>query len=300
MSVRRDVAFDAGGTTLRGWLFLPEGVRTPVPTIVMAHGYSAVKEMYLDRYAEAFAASGLGALVFDHRNFGASDGTPRQEIDPVAQMRDYRHAVSYARTLPGVDRGRIGVWGTSYSGGHALVVGALDRRVSCVVAQVPSVSGHQAALRRTRPDQVASALARLDAEREARFAGAAPTLIPVVAPEPGRPCAIPGRDAWEFFTGAGAPAWRNEVTLLSADLGRGWEPGSHVAQISPTPLLMIVAANDTLTLTDLELEAYSRALEPRKLVLLPGGHFEAYTTYFTESSGAARDWFVEHLGGDVR
>jgi uncharacterized protein len=70
----------------------------------MAHGFSAVKEMYLDRFAEAFAAAGLNALVFDNRGFGASDGEPRQEIDPWAQVRDYRHAITYASTLPEVDR----------------------------------------------------------------------------------------------------------------------------------------------------------------------------------------------------
>ena len=69
----------------------------------MAHGFSAVKEMYLDKYAETFAAAGLNALVFDNRNFGASDGEPRQEIDPVQQVRDYRHAITYADTLTEVD-----------------------------------------------------------------------------------------------------------------------------------------------------------------------------------------------------
>jgi alpha-beta hydrolase superfamily lysophospholipase len=83
--VRQDIEFDAEGVTLRGWLYLPDGATGTVPTIVMAHGFSAVKEMYLDAFAEAFAAGGLGALVFDNRNFGASDGQPRQEIDPWAQ-----------------------------------------------------------------------------------------------------------------------------------------------------------------------------------------------------------------------
>ena len=95
--MRSDVEFDAEGVTLRGWLYVPDGAAGPVPTIVMAHGFSAVKEMYLDRFAEAFAAAGLGALVFDNRNFGASDGEPRQEIDPWAQVRDYRDAISYAQ-----------------------------------------------------------------------------------------------------------------------------------------------------------------------------------------------------------
>ena len=131
--MRQDVEFDAEGVTLRGWLYTPDGASGPAPTVVMAHGFSAVKEMYLDRFAEAFAPAGLAALVFDNRNFGASDGEPRQEIDPWAQVRDYRHAITYAETRDEVDAGRIGIWGSSYSGGHVLVVGAIDRRVKCVV-----------------------------------------------------------------------------------------------------------------------------------------------------------------------
>src|SRR6478735_9252428 len=107
---RRDIEFDAEGVTLRGWFYDADGRSGAAPTIVMAHGFSAVKEMYLDRFAEAFAAAGLNALVFDNRNFGASDGEPRSEIDPVQQVRDYRHAITYASTLEEVDPTRIGAW----------------------------------------------------------------------------------------------------------------------------------------------------------------------------------------------
>lgn len=294
--IRRDIAFDADGTTLRGWLYLPEGAAAPVPTVVMAHGFAAVKEQGLDRYAEVFAAAGLGALVFDHRNFGASDGTPRQELDGVAQARDYRHAVTFARTLPEADRDRIGVWGTSYSGGHALAVGAADRRVRCVVVQAPTISGFENARRRTRPDLVAALLARFDADREARFRGEPSATVPVVAEDPLAPCALAGRDAWEWYqaTGAGT-AWRNEMTLRSLEWAREWEPGRAVERISPTPLLMLVATHDTLTPTDLALAAYARALEPKRLVLVPGGHFAPYGAQFALTSAAARDWFVVHL-----
>ena len=99
----RDIEFDAEGVTLRGWHYRPDEAAGAVPTIVMAHGFSAVKEMYLDAYAEAFAAAGLAALVFDNRNFGASDGEPRQEIDPWPQVRDYRDAITFASTLPETD-----------------------------------------------------------------------------------------------------------------------------------------------------------------------------------------------------
>ncbi|MDF2767102.1 MAG: acetylxylan esterase, partial [Rhodospirillales bacterium] len=98
--MRRDIALKTeDGTTLRGWHYLPDRRSGRVPTIVMAHGYSAVKEMYLDRFAEAFAAAGLAALVFDNRNFGDSEGEPRQEIDPWQQIRDHRDAITFVETL---------------------------------------------------------------------------------------------------------------------------------------------------------------------------------------------------------
>src|SRR5271163_3981323 len=136
---RRDIEFNAEGVILRGWFYAAEA--SPAPAVVMAHGFSAVKEMYLDSVAEVFDRAGLNVLVFDNRNFGASDGQPRQEIDPWAQVRDYRHAITWVSSRSEIDASRIGVWGSSYSGGHVLTVGAIDRRVKCVVSQVPLASG---------------------------------------------------------------------------------------------------------------------------------------------------------------
>jgi len=298
--MRTDVEFDAEGTTLRGWLYVPDGATGPVPTIVMAHGFSAVKEMYLDRFAEVFAAAGLGALVYDNRNFGASDGEPRQEIDPWEQVRDYRHAITYATTRPEVDAARIGVWGSSYSGGHVLVVGAIDRRVRCVACQVPLISGHRNSRRIVRSDLIAAVGGMFDEDRAARYAGGAPAMIPVVDADPMAPSSLPTADSYEWFTETGAaraPSWRNEVTLRSVEMFWEYEPGAYIQWVSPTPLLMVVAAADHLTVSDLAIEAYERALEPKKLVVLAGGHFDAYVADFAAASGAAADWFGTHLLG---
>jgi uncharacterized protein len=89
----------------------------------LAHGCSAVKEMYLDTYAEAFACAGFAPVVYDNRNLGPSDGLPRQEIDPRLQIRDYSDAVTFALCLSETDVERVGVWGSSYGGGHALTGG---------------------------------------------------------------------------------------------------------------------------------------------------------------------------------
>jgi fermentation-respiration switch protein FrsA (DUF1100 family) len=296
--MRRDVEFDAEGVTLRGWHYLPPKSKKQVPTIVMAHGFSAVKEMYLDKFAEAFVDAGFGALVFDNRNFGASDGELRQEIDPWEQVRDYRHAITYATTLKEVDADRIGIWGSSYSGGHVIVVGAIDRRVKCVVGQVPLVSGHRNARRIVRADFVGAVGGMFDEDRANRYAGKPPAMIPVVDADPMAASALPTPDSYTWFTETGntrAPSWINEVTLRSVEMFWEYEPGAYLPYVSPTPVLMVVARGDVLCVSDLAIEAFENAREPKKLVILPGGHFDAYVAGFEGASTAATEWFVEHL-----
>jgi len=296
--MRQDVEFDAEGATLRGWLYVPDGAEGRVPAVVMAHGFSAVKEMYLDRFAEVFADAGLAALVFDNRNFGASDGEPRQEIDPWAQVRDYRHAITYASTRAEVDAERIGIWGSSYSGGHALVVGAIDRRVRCVVSQVPLISGHANFRALVRADFIAGFREQFVADRAARFRGEPPAMVPVVAEDPLAASALPTPDSWAWFTQTGetrAPSWRNEVTLRSVEMFTEYEPVSYLPYVSPTPLLMLPAAGDHLTPSDLAIAAFDKAHEPKRIQILPGGHFDAYVKGAEISQSAARDWFVQHL-----
>lgn len=283
---------------LRGWHYLPDGREGKLPTIVMAHGFSAVKEMYLDRFAEIFAEAGLASIVFDNRNFGASDGQPRQEIDPWQQVRDYRDAISFAESLEQTDRDRIGIWGSSYSGGHVLVLGAIDRRVKCVVSQVPLISGHANARRLIRSDLIAGLQRMFGEDRRARYAGQPPAMIPVVAEDPAAPAVLPTADSWAWFTEtarARAPAWKNEVTLRSVEMFMEYEPGGYIEFISPTPLMLVVALGDHLTVSDLALAAYERALAPKRLVTLKGGHFDAYVGDFDQASTAATEWFVQHL-----
>jgi fermentation-respiration switch protein FrsA (DUF1100 family) len=296
--MRNDISFRAtDGTVLRGWHYRPDrpGLH---PTIVMSHGFSAVKEMYLDKYAEFFAEAGFASIVYDNRGFGASDGEPRQEIDPWLQIRDYSDAITFAGSLEQSDKDKIGVWGSSYSGGHVLVVAAIDRRVRCVVSQVPIISGWQNFRRLVRADFLAPLRAGLHADRDSRAGGAAPGMLPVVVENPMAPSALPTADSYKWFTetAAGrAPSWRNEVTLRTIEYGFGYEPGAYIGLISPTPLLMLVAVDDHLTVSDLAVAAFERAYEPRRLVLMPGGHFDAYVTGFEQSAGSACEWFKTHL-----
>ncbi len=298
---RRDIEFQADGTTLRGWFYEPDAGDGPHPLVVMAHGFSATKEMYLDDFAEVFAAGGLNVLVYDNRNLGESDGEPRGEIDPWQQIEDYRSAITFGSQLDGVDADRVGIWGSSYSGAHVLVVAAIDRRVKCVSSQVPLISGNDNARRLVRSDHLAGLRAAFDADRVAQYNGAEPAMIPVTwVDDPAEPCALPTADTHDFFLGPiqeRAKTWENLTTLRSIEMFLSYEPGVYLPLISPTPLLMTVAEQDHLTVVDLALAGYEQAREPKKLTILPGHHFEAYTgENFTKSSGVQLDWFQTHLG----
>lgn len=298
--MRKDVNFQSEGDRISAWLYEPGKAWTGArPGIVMAHGFGATKTMLLDNVATRFAAAGFAVLVFDYRRLGESGGVPRQEIDPAAQIEDYRNAISWLSDQPGIDADRIGIWGTSYSGGHVLVVGATDMRVKCIVAQVPTISGHAVGKRRFGTAEALAKLnADLQADRLARTKGEAPELRPLVAATPadaGAIYAAPDAVKWYVEAGAGGGGWVNRVTLRSVEHSRAYEPGAYVPFISPRPLLMVVAREDFVTPTDLALAAYETAREPKKLVLVPGGHFEPYGAALPQAGGAATDWFVEHL-----
>ncbi|WP_406034222.1 alpha/beta hydrolase [Nocardioides sp. NBC_00163] len=296
---RMDVEFSGQDVTLRGWFYAAEGVVSRAPVVVMVHGLSAVKEMYLDEYAEIFSQAGLNVLAYDHRNFGASDGTPRQDIDSIAQARDLRHAITYATGRDDVDPDRVGIWGTSHGGGLVLSVAAVDHRVRAVVAQVPFISGSGQLTRLVRPDFRPMMHSVLEGERRNLYNGGEPTLMPAVDADPLGSALMASGEAWEFFTKTAqdrAPSWRNEVTVRSLERIGEFEPGDGIHRISPSPLLMIVAEQDISAYAELAFEAYERAREPKELVVLPCGHFDVYTgAAFDASSKAACEHFVRAL-----
>ncbi|HVJ55716.1 MAG TPA: alpha/beta hydrolase [Aliidongia sp.] len=286
-----------GGIELGAWLFLPDGAGGH-PAITMAHGFAGTKEHGIERFAQAFAAAGFVVLLHDHRNFGTSGGEPRGDIDPWRQIADWRHAISYLETRPEVDPARIGLWGTSYAGGHAIVLGATDRRLRCVVAQVPTISGYEQGLRRISPDALPALEHAFDEDERAQSRGEPPRRQAVVSADPAVPAAYRSKDAIDFYLQpVPVGVWENEVTLRSTRAARMYEPGAWVSRVSPTPLLLVVARDDKVTVTDLALAAYERALEPKRLVLIPGGHFDPYLSQFPLAEAAATAWFREHLAG---
>jgi dienelactone hydrolase len=282
-TLRTDVEFSSCGASLRGWVFRPPGAAT-TPGVVMAHGFTAVREMYLEEYADAFCSAGLTVLAYDHFGFGASDGRPRQSPVPSVQLQGYRDAVKWLGRQPGVDRSRIGIWGSSFSGGHVAVLAAEDLPIRCAVAQVPgivsdglglseaTVSAISDALREGRPDATIPAATATADGVGIMFADGAYPWFSRVAQER-------------------APTWRNEVRIGA--LAEPHRPIEHLPRVK-VPLLLIVAPDDLLTPPGPAIAVASQ-VPLIEVVEIPGGHFDAYESGFAVSSGAAVKWFQRHL-----
>ncbi len=160
---RRGVDVWSDGTRLSGDLFFPAGKQASdrYPGIVLAHGWGGTRDHLNQAYAPFFAAEGFVVLTIDYRGWGDSDSrlvlqgeqpeaddsghltvkvkALREIVDPFDQTEDIRNAISWIQGEPGVDAERIGLWGSSYSGGHVIYVAAHDPRVKVTVSQVGSM-----------------------------------------------------------------------------------------------------------------------------------------------------------------
>jgi len=296
--MRKDVSFDSKGLKCRGWLYLPDDIEAAekMPTIVMAHGFSAVKEQVLPEFAERFVNAGLAVLVFDYRYFGDSEGEPRCQLFPLEMVEDYRNAITWVCEQPHVDPDRIGVWGTSFSGGLVAYVGTFDRRVRAIVAQVPSIINAESR-RAMDPDKWDSVGEFLLQERIARYKTGTVNYMKVVAPE-GEPCILPGKETYDAFMELKdlAPNWRNQITLESLEKIREFNPVSLIHLLAPTALLIIAAEKDSLIPLESVKAAYERAADPKELIVLPIKHFDIYQDpWLSRAANDAVAWFRKYL-----
>jgi dienelactone hydrolase len=127
------------------------------PAVLLCHGWGGTKA-HLERFARQFADAGYAAMTFDYRGWGVSDGriipegedtalleagprtmqvrVLRETIDPIDRAEDIVTCLNFLSTEPGIDASRLGLWGTSFGGGHVVYVAGNDDRVKAVVAQI--------------------------------------------------------------------------------------------------------------------------------------------------------------------
>jgi pimeloyl-ACP methyl ester carboxylesterase len=302
--MRKDIEFKSEGVTVRGDFYIPEKGKAPYPALVMAGGWCYVKEIVMPHYAKFFLDEGIACLLIDYRTFGVSDGEPRQHLDPWKQIEDYKNAVSFAETLPEIDPTRVGVWGISYSGGHALIVGATDPRVKCIVSMIPVIDGYEFIKHAHGTLGFRRITRALLEDRKKRFENPSKRgYIPMSAVDPDKTlCSLPWPEVYEVFTQiqkTEAPRHEHRNTIESVELCMSYTVLPYLNRILDTPTIMIVAEGDDLTQWDQEINAFSKiASQEKKLYIVPK------TTHMTLYSDQARlemagkvasSWVADHF-----
>jgi pimeloyl-ACP methyl ester carboxylesterase len=297
------VEFESEGATLRGRFYPARRRRPATPVVVMAHGFSATITMTTDHYAEVFAAAGLAVLLYDHRNFGASGGDPRFEVNPWLQARGYRDAMDFAVTRPGVDDGRVALWGDSFSGAVVLVVAGVDERVAAVVAQVPATGREQAP---PDPDGRLYESLRETLLRGDINGGPDVTVgpLPVVsADQIHAPSLLTPIQAYRWFIEYGGrfgTGWENRATRVTPATAAPFHAGLAAPHIG-CPALIQISPFDEMPGADPAVALAVAASIPgsKEIMEVGGGHFGLLhhpSRWFDEASAAQTEFLRRILG----
>ncbi|WP_196249056.1 alpha/beta hydrolase [Rhodococcoides fascians] len=281
------MTFEVDGTEVSAVLTLPAGESVELwPAVFTAPGFAGVKEMLIPDYSRELAAGGVASLAFDYPGFGASAGPVRQHIDLPQQLRAFHAALDVLIADPRIDSERIGVWGTSMSGGHAIAVAAADPRVKAVAAIIPFICLTPTGNLELAPVIVRDALRRLIRR---------PGLTIPAAGRPGEVAAMnsDGAYGWAEGMARGAENYRNEVTVASLPAMLRWSTRKAAGRLA-VPVLAVLAESDTITPPTRVRKALAD-VESVEYVSYPESHFELFTDHADAVRQATVQWLIEHL-----
>lgn len=283
-----DVEFPSYGTTCRGFFQTPEDAEPPYPTVVLAGGWTYVKEIVLPDYADAISEEGVACLAFDYRNFGDSDVYEQeQHLSAWGQIEDYMAAISYAETREDVDEERLGVFGISYSGGHSLILSGIEPRIKCAVSVVPVVDGYDNMKRMHTMDRFYDLMDTVVQDRRDRVDGESGRMPfgkdPGVDWEEADPaeCGVwPLEiiyDTFMDYKNSTAPNHEHWNTVWSLDQLIQYNVMPYVKRNYDTPTKMVITEKGESCPVDHQLEAFNALQTPKKdLAVVPADHHSIY------------------------
>jgi fermentation-respiration switch protein FrsA (DUF1100 family) len=296
----RRVSFTSEGCELVGDLYLPEGAGAEsVPGVVLTGPFSSVKEQVTGTYAAKLADRGVAALAFDHRNWGASQGGPRQHEDPTAKLTDLRDAVGFLGTLAEVDRDRIGMVGVCLGGAYATVAAAFDPRVRAL-ALIGSSYLDPATTRERMGDLHQQYMARFAEVAQRQLETGEVEYWPAVSAAPTLWAGMPNPEAFEYYgTSRGqAGGWENRVTALSVKAELTLASMFAIPLLAPTPLLVAHGRTDLFLPPEDAQLAYERAGEPKEIFWLDTtNHIDIYDqdAHVDPAADHTAAWLGKHL-----
>ena len=288
------VSFYSEGVRLEGDLYRPDGAGPDDARagIVLCHGYTGVKSLYLPDNARVLTEAGYVVLTFDYKGWGASEG-PRARLAPFSRVADTLAALTFLQTRPGVDPAHLGLYGTSYGGATVIWAAALDERVRCVVSVVGVGDGRRWMRSVRRPDEWHDLLARAREDQEQAVVSGESAMAER------DDILLQDRASAELSAAARAnnPDAVSTVPASFIDETLSFHADWVVGKIAPRPLLLVTTEDDRLVPPEESQSLYALADEPKRLVVLKGyGHYDVYTEpAFGEVMAATLAWYRAHL-----
>ena len=292
--MKNSVAFYSEGYKLVGDVYSPPDLRPSEQRagIILCHGYTGVKDLYLPDNARVLTEAGYMVMTFDYKGWGDSEGPPCR-LAPYSRVYDVQAALTFFGTLSEVDPERLGIYGTSYGGATVVWVGAIDPRVKCIVSVVGIGHGTRWMRSVRRPDEWYDLLERSEEDRVQRVMTGQSELVDRSE------ILLPDRQSAELAAAARREnsAAVNTIPLEYVDDTLSFNPEWVVDKIAPRPILFITTDNDRLVPPEESSYLYTRAGEPKKLIILKGyGHYEVYADpAFSEIMQETLAWFQKCL-----
>ena len=294
-----EVRFRAGTLTLAGHLRLPVETERPVAGIVLTGPLTGVKEQVTGTYAAALTDQGFATLAFDHRNFGASEGEPRQHEDAAGKRQDLIAATGWLAAHPAVDADRLAAVGVCLGASYALLHACFDPRIKALglvaggyneAAAMRSGMGHE----RYR----ALLLQAVEADARAQATGEIDYLAAVSAD--GSEAIMGGEEPYAYYgtARAASPGWVNRVTrttireLVTLDAAAGLD------LLADTPTVMVHGRNDAYCTPEQAASIHTRLPGTKDLLWLDTtNHIELYDDprFVPLAVQRLATWFGRHL-----
>ncbi|GAA1582789.1 alpha/beta hydrolase [Kribbella karoonensis] len=291
--MREKVSFTSAGVACAAWHY----PGTNGGCVVMTGGFAVTKEPGTDRFAEQFAAAGFSVLAFDHRNFGESAGAPRQVAQVRDQLEDWRAAIAYAKTLPGVER--VAIWAFSLPGGYIVQLASEDLGVSAAIAQSANVDGPTVTRHASRYQSPGSALrliGRALLDVAGGWLGRPPRLVDLAGPT-GTVALLNTPDAQlgsEILSpGNRYPDWQQSVAARSVLPAVFYRPAKY-APHARCPILYVVCQDDKSALAAPTLKA-AATTSKAQVLQVPGNHYAPFTTAHEQVVETELSFLSRHL-----
>jgi uncharacterized protein len=295
---RQDITFYADDIKISAWLYFPEGMKEPVPCVILNNGFGGTKDMVLEQYALKFVENGIAAIAYDYRYFGESGGEPRQFFNGIKRQEDLKAAVAYARSHQSINADKIILWCTSAGSGYGINVASEDHQIAGVIAQCPSLDHKKDDKLILQREGLGFFLKLfMHAQRDkgrSRF-GFTSHMLPIVG-KPGTFAFMTAPGAFEGYTGLAQESehFINGICARSLLMLQGKNPKDTAKDVK-CPVLLLICEKDNTVSPDTYKSVADTLGEKATVLKYPVGHFDIYHGEHFKNAVAAQVKFIKSL-----